>query len=53
MLKKKIGLIYGAALGLISFIFIDFGDEHIITNRDGKALKMFYITNISNEKKVW
>ncbi len=40
--KKKIGLIYGAALG---------GDEHIIINRDGKALKMFYITNISNEKR--
>ena len=47
--KKKIGLIYGAVLGLISFIFVDFGEEHKIINKDGRPLKKFYITNISNE----
>ena len=29
---NKIGLIYGTLLGLISFIFVDFGNEFIIKN---------------------
>ena len=49
--NNNIGLIYGCVLGLISFIFVDFGNKFIIKNKDGKSPKMFYITNISNVKK--
>ena len=49
--KKKKGLIYGAALGLISFIFVDFGEEFIVKNLNGEEPKKFYIKNISKEEK--
>ena len=48
---NKIGLIYGAVLGLISFIFVDFGEEFIIKNLNGEEPKKFYIKNISKSKK--
>jgi len=45
------GLIYGAALGLISFIFVDFGEKFIIKNLNGEEPKKFYIKNISKSNK--
>ena len=32
--KNKIGFIYTLCLGLASSIFIDFGENHIIKNKD-------------------
>ena len=49
--KKYIGLIYGVVLGLITFIFVDFGEEFIIKNLNGEEPKKFFIKNISKSKK--
>ena len=47
--KKK--FIYASTLGLSGFIFVDFGDEHIILNKTGNEPKSFLINNISKEKE--
>ena len=48
--KKNIGLIYGAVLGLLTFTFVDFGENFIIQNENGKPPKKFFIKDISNSK---
>ena len=50
--KNNIGFIYGCTLGLIGFIFIDFGYNFHIYNKYGKEPKTFYINNITNEEKA-
>ena len=44
--ENKKGFIYSCSLGLCGFIFNDFGDEHIIYNKEGKEEQKFYINNI-------
>ena len=50
--KNNIGFIYGCTLGLIGFIFVDFGNNFHIYNKYGKEPKTFYINNITNEEKA-
>ena len=50
--KNNIGFIYGCALGLIGFIFVDFGSSFNIYNKSGKEPNSFYITNITNEENA-
>ena len=38
-------------MGLLSFIFIDFGENHLINNWNGNSSNNYYIKNISNEKE--
>ena len=45
------GFIYTGVLGLLSFIFIDFGENHLINNWNGNSSNNYYIKNISNEKE--
>jgi len=45
---NNIGLIYGAVLGLLTFTFVDFGENFIIQNENGKSPKKYFIKNISN-----
>ena len=45
------GFIYTGVLGLLSYIFIDFGENHIINNWNGNSSNNYFIKNISNEKE--
>ena len=49
--KNNHGFIYAGVLGLFSFIFVDFGENHIINNWNGNSSNIYYIKNISNEKE--
>jgi ubiquitin-activating enzyme E1 len=49
--EKHKGLIYGAVLGLITFIFVDFGEKFTIKNLNGEEPKKFYIKNITKSNK--
>ena len=50
--KNNIGFIYGCTLGLIGFIFVDFGNDFYILNKYGREPKTFYINNITNEENA-
>ena len=49
--ENKKGFIYTSNLGLAGFLFVDFGDEHIIFNEIGNEPLTFYIKNISQENE--
>ena len=49
--KNNHGFIYTGVLGLFSFIFDDFGENHSIYNWNGSTPNIYYIKNISNEKE--
>ena len=49
--ENKKGFIYTSNLGLAGFLFVDFGDEHVIFNDIGSEPLTFYITNISQENE--
>ena len=49
--ENKKGFIYTCSLGLSGFLFVDFGDEHIIYNEIGDEPLTFYIKNISQENE--
>lgn len=44
------GFIYTLSLGLMGFIFSDFGEKHIILDKTGREKGKFYISNITKEK---
>ena len=45
------GFIYTLSLGLMGFIFSDFGEKHKILDKTGEEKGKFYISNITKEKK--
>jgi len=45
------GFIYTLSLGVMSLIFSDFGNKHIILQKSGNEKKKFYITNITKDNK--
>ena len=45
------GFIYTLSIGLMGFVFSDFGKKHIILDKTGKEKGKFYISNITKEKK--
>ena len=45
------GFIYTLSMGLMGFVFSDFGQKHIILDKTGKEKGKFYISNITKEKK--
>ena len=53
--KNKIGFIYTLCLGLASSIFIDFGENHIIKDRDDSPKESKFIKRIikENEKLIF
>ena len=48
--EKPIGFIWTGALGLFGWTFVDFGDAHIIFDKDGEDCQSTIITSISNEE---
>ena len=49
--KKNIKFIYGAALGLSGFIFSDFGNNHIIFDKNGIEPQKYFCQDIKNSNK--
>ena len=49
--KNNIGFIYGLALGLSFYCFVDYG-EHEILNKNNKDPEKYYIKNIIKGKKI-
>ena len=49
--KNKMGFIYGLALGLSFYCFVDYG-EHKIINKNNKEPERYYIKNIIKGKKT-
>jgi ubiquitin-activating enzyme E1 len=45
--KEKIGFIYTGTLGVFGFIFVDFGNQFKIYDKDGETPKWYAISNIS------
>jgi len=49
--KNKIGFIYGLAMGLSFYCFVDYGNHEII-NKNNKDVERYYIKNIIKGKKT-
>jgi len=49
--KHKKGFIYAGLFGLTSFLFVDFGENHIIYDKNGNEKKRFNIKNINRLNK--
>ena len=45
--KNGIGFIMAGALGLYTYCFVDFGEKHIITDKNGETLKVCLVSHIS------
>ena len=48
---KNIKIIYGICLGLVGYIFTDFGPQHLISDENGKEIKTFLIKSITKDKE--
>jgi len=46
--KKHKGFIYSCQIGLVSFLFEDFGDNFMVNDKNGKKCKKYFIKSISN-----
>ena len=48
---KNIKFIYGICLGLVGYIFTDFGPNHVIFDENGREIKTFLVKSITKDKK--
>lgn len=49
--EKPIGFIWAGQLGLYGFCFVDFGDNHLIFDRDGERCLSAIVTSISQDEE--
>ena len=49
--QNKIGLIFACEVGIYGFCFVDFGDDHIIYDKNGIEPKTYLIDSITKEEK--
>ena len=49
--NKNIKLIYGICLGLVGYIFVDFGMAHVIFDENGEETGTYLIKSISRDKE--
>jgi ubiquitin-activating enzyme E1 len=49
--SNNIKLIYGFCLGLVGYIFADFGQNHIIFDDNGREIKKFLVKSITRDKQ--
>ena len=49
--EKAIGFIWSGALGLFGWTFVDFGEAHMVFDKDGEECLSTIITSISNDVK--
>lgn len=45
----KVGFIIAETLGAVGYIFLDYGEQFLVTDADGEPTKNFIISNISQE----
>ena len=50
--SHNMGFIYGAALGLYTTCFVDFGVNHKILDSEGTPIKTVLISRITKEKEA-
>ena len=48
--EKNIKLIYGMCLGLVGYVFTDFGKEHIIINETGEEIEPYLVKSITKDE---
>ena len=48
---NKTGFILAETLGAAGYIFVDFGDKHIVTDLDGEPCKQFILSGITQDEK--
>ena len=48
---NKVGFILTETMGAAGYIFLDYGDEFIITDDNGEQTKSFIVTNITQEEQ--
>ena len=51
--SNSIGFIYTGNFGLVGFLFLDFGDKHIIYNETGEEKSSYYINFIKKKEKTY
>lgn len=49
---NKIGFILSENLGAAGYAFLDFGDQHLITDADGEQVKSFIVASITNDEQA-
>ena len=49
---NKIGFIMSETLGAAGFTFLDYGEQHLISDADGEQTKSFIVTSITNEEQA-
>jgi hypothetical protein len=49
---NKVGFILSETLGAAGYTFLDYGDQHIITDHDGSSINSLFVANISNEEQA-
>ena len=47
---NRVGFILSETLGAAGYTFLDYGDQHIISDADGEQTKSFIVTAITNEE---
>lgn len=47
---NKVGFIMTETLGLAAYAFVDFGNEHIITDKDGEFTRQFIVSSVDQGK---
>lgn len=50
MREKNIGTIMSQSLGLYGYVFVDFGDNHIVRDADGERTNNFVVSQITKEE---
>jgi ubiquitin-activating enzyme E1 len=49
---NKVGFILAETLGLAGYAFLDYGDQHLVSDADGEPIKSFIVTSITNDEKA-
>jgi hypothetical protein len=49
---KNIGFILSTSFGPSGFTFVDYGNEHIVTDADGENTKQFIVVNATQTNPV-
>lgn len=49
---NKVGFILSETLGAAGYTFLDYGEQHLISDADGEQTKSFIVTSITNEEQA-
>ena len=49
---NKVGFILAETMGVAGYAFLDYGDQHLVTDLDGEAVKSFIVTSITNDEQA-